>query len=151
MMKKEMALYIGADHAGFALKEKIKKYLIKKGILYNDLTPIYNEKDDYPSIAFRVAQQVAREKNTQGILICGTGTGMVIAANKVRKVRAVAAYDSYSARMSREHNNANILCLRGKNFPFAKIRDIVSIWLKTSFRENVRHLRRLQAIAQYER
>src|SRR3989344_9415461 len=118
-MKKEV-IYIGADHAGFKLKEKLKRYFDNWGIKYVDLGGKGEEGDDYPDYAFKVAERVARDKNSKGILICGTGTGMVIAANKIKGVRAAVAYDNYSAKMAREHNDANVLCLRGRNFSDAK-------------------------------
>ena len=145
------AIYLGADHEGFQLKEKIKDYLDKNNIEYKDLGGKGNKNDDYPDYAFKVAEKVSKNKNSRGILICGTGTGMVIAANKAKGIRAVVAYDSYSARASREHNNANILCLRGRNFPENKNLQLVKIFLNTKFSSKERHERRLRKIAIHER
>jgi len=144
-------IYIGSDHAGFELKEKIKKYLKERRLRFEDLGTYSSESVDYPDYAFSVAKKVAREKNSKGILICGTGTGMVIAANKVKGVRAVAAYDKYSAEMSRLHNDANVLALRGRFFLFKKIKEIVSVWLTTRFSKKARHKRRINKISQFEK
>lgn len=152
-MKKRVKIskvYIGSDHAGYDLKEEIKKFLEERKINYEDLSKEYDGRDDYPDHAFRVAEQVVRDKDSRGILICGTGTGMTIAANKVKGIRAVAAYDAYSARMSREHNDTNVLGLRGWDFSLKKIKEIVDIWLKTEFSEEERHDRRIRKIHLYE-
>lgn len=151
-MDKKRVVYLGADHAGFGVKEKLKKFLDRKKISYEDLgAEKYDKKDDYPNFAIKVGEKVAKDKNARGILVCGSGAGMTIAANKVRGVRAVAAYDEYSARMSREHNDTNVLGLRGRNFPFDKIKKIVSIWLKTKFSNGERHIRRIKKISNYRR
>ncbi len=147
---KKSVVYIGADHAGFKLKEKLKKYFDKTGITYDDLGGKGEAGDDYPDYAFKVAERVARD-NSRGILICGTGTGMIIAANKIKGIRAAVAYDNYSAKMAREHNDANVLCLRGRNFSDAKNLQLVKIWLNTEFSEAKRHNRRIRKIANYER
>ncbi len=143
-------VYIGADHAGFELKEKLKKYFKENKVSYEDLGTDSSASVDYPDYAFAVARKVAREKNSRGILICGTGTGMVIAANKVKGIRATAPYDKYSAKMSRSDNDANVLALRGRFFPFKKIKEIVSIWLKTPFGGQARHRRRINKIKKIE-
>ncbi len=144
-------IYLGADHAGFKLKEKIKNYLDKVGIEYDDLGGRGEKGDDYPDYAFSVAKKVAKNGNILGILICGTGTGMVIAANKVRGIRAAVGYDSYSAKMSREHSDANILCLRGRRFSDSENLRIVRIWLNSRFSGAKRHKRRLRKIQVRER
>lgn len=116
---------LASDHAGLRLKEKVKKYLARKKIEYEDLGTKSFKSVDYPDYALKVAEKVAKNKNTRGILICGTGTGMTIAANKVKGIRAVAAYDAYSAKMSRIDNDTNVLGLRGRFFPFEKIKKII--------------------------
>ncbi|MBI2626101.1 MAG: ribose 5-phosphate isomerase B [Candidatus Nealsonbacteria bacterium] len=143
-------IYMGADHAGFELKEKLKKYFDKNRISYEDLGTNSEESVDYPDYALAVAQKVSKNKNAKGILICGTGTGMAIAANKVKGIRAVAAYDKYSAEMSRRDNDANVLGLRGRFFPFEKIKKIVDIWLETPFSQKARHKRRINKIKRFE-
>jgi|SRR3989344_7133838 len=147
-----MKILIASDHAGFKLKDKIKDFLNKKAINYEDLGA-YGEdlNDDYPDYAFKVAERVSKEKNSKGILICGSGTGMVIAANKVKGVRAVLAYDSYSAKMASQDNDVNILCLRGKFFAPENAKKIVSTWIKTSFSNKSRHKRRIKKISDYEK
>jgi len=146
-----MEVIIASDHAGFKLKEKIKKYLEIKNIEYRDLGANSLESVDYPDYALEVAKQVAKNKDRRGILICGTGTGMTIAANKVKGIRAVAAYDVYSAKMSRVDNDANVLGLRGRFFPYEKVKKIINVWLKTPFSGEQRHKRRIKKIADYER
>lgn len=149
-MEKEL-IYLGADHAGFSLKEKIKKYFDKIRIAYEDLGGKGQKEDDYPDYAFKVAKSVAKNKNSKGILICGTGTGMAMAANKIKGIRAAVAYDKYSVKMAREHNNANILCLRGRNFLDNKNLELVKIWLKDKFNNKVKHKRRIRKIDNFER
>ena len=144
-------IYIGSDHAGFRVKEKLKKYFKKIGISHEDLGTYSLESVDYPDYAAAVAKKVAKEKYAKGVLICGTGTGMVIAANKIKGIRAAAAYDRYSAEMSRFHNDANILALRGRFFPFEKIKKIVSVWLRTPFSQKPRHKRRINKIKLFEK
>jgi len=146
-----MEVIVASDHAGFKLKEKIKKYLEIKNISYQDLGTDSLASVDYPDYAIKVAELVAKNKNKRGILICGTGTGMTIAANKVRGIRAVAAYDAYSAKMSRVDNDTNILGLRGRFFPFEKVKRIINFWLNTPFSGEQRHKRRLKKIADYEK
>lgn len=142
-----MKIIIGSDHAGYRIKEKIKNYLDKLKINYEDVgADSFEEKDDYPDFAAKAARKVAKDKNTKGILVCGTGVGICIAANKVKGIRAVAAYDSYTAKMSRNHNNANILCLRGRNFPFWKTKMILKTWLDSGFSGDERHKRRIAKI-----
>ncbi len=139
-------LYLGADHAGYKLKEFLKKHLEKKGVKYMDLGTYSEDSVDYPDLAFKVARKAAKEKNAKGILICGTGTGMVMAANKVKGIRAAVAYDEYSAKMSRHDNNANILCLRGRKVDVKRQQKLVDIWLKTPFSQIARHRRRLKKL-----
>ncbi|RMF55609.1 ribose 5-phosphate isomerase B [Candidatus Woesearchaeota archaeon] len=145
-------IIIGSDHAGFSLKEKLKKYLNKRKISFIDIGAYSLKKnDDYPDYAEKLAKAVASNKKNKGILVCATGTGMVIAANKVKGARAVNAYDLHTARMSRLDNDANILCLRGKGFPFEKTKRIVSVWLNTKFSGKARHKRRLEKISKLEK
>jgi ribose 5-phosphate isomerase B len=146
-----MRVIIASDHAGLRLKEKVKRYLKRKKIKYEDLGTESFTSVDYPDYALKVAEKVVKNKNTRGILVCGTGTGMTIAANKVKGIRAVAAYDAYSAKMSRIDNDTNVLGLRGRFFPFEKIRKIITVWLDTPFSGEKRHKRRIKKIADYER
>lgn len=146
-----MKVIIASDHAGFKLKERIKQYLERKKIEYSDLGTDSLDSVDYPDFAIMVAEEVVKDKNSRGILICGTGTGMTIAANKVKGIRAVAAYDSYSAKMSRVDNDTNVLGLRGRFFPFEEIKKIINVWLNTQFSGESRHRKRIRKIADYER
>ncbi len=145
-----MRVVIASDHAGLRLKEKVKKYLAKKKIEYEDLGTESFTSVDYPDYALKVAEKVAKNKNTRGILVCGTGTGMTIAANKVKGIRAVAAYDAYSAKMSRIDNDTNVLGLRGRFFPLEKMKKIITVWLDTPFSGEKRHKRRIKKIRDYE-
>jgi ribose 5-phosphate isomerase B len=146
-----MRVILASDHAGLRLKEKVKKYLVRKKIEYEDLGTKSFKSVDYPDYALKVAEKVAKNKNTRGILVCGTGTGMTIAANKVKGIRAVAAYDAYSAKMSRIDNDTNVLGLRGQFFPLEKIKKIITVWLDTPFSGEKRHKRRIKKIGDYER
>ena len=136
-------LYLGADHAGYRLKEFLKKHFDNKGIKYRDLGTHSEESVDYPSYAFKVGKAVASEKNAKGILICGTGTGMVMAANRIKGIRAAVAYDAYSAKMARHDNDANVLCLRGRKINMKEQARIADIWLKSKFSGIARHTRRI--------
>lgn len=137
-------IYLGSDHGGFDLKKKVKEYLKKKkNIEYTDLGPeSIDNNDDYPDFALKVAQEVAKT-GSMGILICGTGIGMCITANKVKEIRAALCYDKETAKLSREHNNANILCLGARTTNKKKALKIVDTWLNTSFSSEARHHRRV--------
>ena len=142
-------IYLGADHAGFELKEKIKKFLNKKKINYEDLTPKFKEGDDYPEIAFKIGEKVSRDRGN-GILFCGSGNGMAIAANKVKGIRAVEAYDRISAKLSREDNDSNILVLGSWFIKEGNAEEIVLKWLNIRFSGLERHKRRIKKIEDYE-
>lgn len=148
-MKKE-TIYLASDHAGFDTKTKLKESLKKKGYEIEDFSTTYKEGDDYPDYAFKVAEKVAKHKNSKGILICGTGAGMAIAANKVKGIRAAEAYDEYSAKMSMNDNDANIITLAARDLSFEKIKKITGLWLKTPFSNEERHDRRIRKIMHYE-
>jgi len=139
-------IYIGSDHAGYDLKEKIKKLLDKNKVKYNDLGTNSKKPVDYPDYAKKVARKVIDNNGSKGILVCGTGTGMVIAANKIKGVRAIQAYDTYSTKMSRKDNDANILCLRARKFSFNKNKKLVNVWLKTKFSNKQRHNKRIKKL-----
>ena len=120
-----MKIALGADHVGFALKEKVREYLKSQGLEVEDYGPANSERVDYPDFAEKVATQVAAKRADYGVLVCGTGIGMMLAANKVPGIRAVAANDTISARMAREHNNANVLTMGGRMIDAATMRQIV--------------------------
>ena len=125
-------IIIGSDHAGFRLKEKIKDYLKELSYKVEDLGTFSEEPTDYPLIAKKVAEKVAKT-DSQGILVCGSGIGMCMAANKIKKVRAALCYDEYTAKVAREHNNANILCLGGRTKPEKGYKKIVKTFFNTKF------------------
>jgi len=145
-------IYLGSDHAGFKLKQAIKKFLDDEGYKYEDLGNLkLDEKDDYPDYGARVAAGVAvNSKNNKGILICGSAEGMSMVANKFRGVRAAVVCDGKTAKLSREHNNANVLSLSGWELPETKAKKIVKAWLETKFAGG-RHAKRLKKIEQIER
>lgn len=144
-------IYIAADHAGFSLKEELKKYLGGLGYEYKDMGAFeFNPQDDYPDFSLLVAQRVSQESGSLGILICGSGIGVCIVANKVRGIRASLVNDEFTARQSREHNDANILCLGGKVLEVEMAKKIVKVWLEASFSAEERHVRRLKKIEEME-
>lgn len=154
-----MIIHIGADHAGFQLKEYLKKYLQKKGYAVRDWGAHKLVKtDDYPDYAAKVARAV--QKNGMGILICGSAEGICIAANKIKGIRAVPIWNTKLAQLSREHNDANVLCLSGgamrkpvKQLALSpkQAEQIVNTWLKTPFSNKPRHKRRIEKIKRLEK
>ncbi|MFH1611753.1 MAG: ribose 5-phosphate isomerase B [bacterium] len=144
-------IYIGADHAGYNLKEEIKKYLGELNQEFEDLgNKELDSEDDYPDFAVAVSKKVA-ETGERGILLCGTGIGMVIVANKIKGVRATICCDEYMAKQAREHNNVNVLCLGGRVFDVERAKKIIASWLDTDFTGEERHVRRLEKIETIER
>ena len=136
---------IASDHAGFNLKEDIKNYLINKKVSIFDLGPYSNHSVDYPDYAKKLSMRIKSKKSDVGILVCGSGTGMAISANKIRTIRAAVCYNLKSTRLSRQHNNANIIAL-GSRFTKKKLSlKLVDVFLKTKF-EGGRHLRRVKKI-----
>ena len=136
---------ISSDHAGFEIKEFIKELLIKSKISTIDLGPLSNKSVDYPDYAKKVSNRVSKRKSDVGILVCGSGTGMAISANKTKGIRAAVGYNIKSTQLSRQHNNANILCLGARLIKRKDIKRILSIFLKTKF-EGGRHKRRIKKI-----
>ena len=141
----KLKVAIGCDHGGFDLKQKVIEYLKARDIEYKDFGIFIKEASDYPEIAKVISKEVASNKFDRGILICGTGIGMSIVANKTKGIRASLCPDTYSARVSRAHNNANILCLGARVVGEYLALDIVDIWLKTGF-EGGRHKKRIDMI-----
>ncbi len=140
-----MKLVIGSDHGGYELKELIQKHLEARDIPVTDMGCYSPESVDYPDIARTVGLAVAADDNVRGILICGTGIGISIAANKVPGIRAALCHDTTTARLAALHNHANILCIGGRTTGPETARDIVDSWLNHSF-EGGRHQRRLDKI-----
>jgi|UniRef100_A0A7V3PSY6 ribose 5-phosphate isomerase B len=145
-----MIVAIGADHRGFRLKEKLKEFLRQQGYRIVDKGTFTPERTDYPDYAFAVGEAVASHRAQRGILICATGIGMSIAANKIAGVRAALCFNQKTARLSREHNDANVLCLGADLLTSATARRIVHIFLKTRFTRG-RHRRRIQKILSREK
>lgn len=140
---------IASDHGGFVLKEKLKKFLRKKGFLVKDYGTHSEDSCDYPKFAYLLAKDVSKGKYDKGILICKSGIGNSIVANKLPKVRAALCYNVKAAKLSREHNNSNILVLGSLFVNEALAKKIISIWLKTEFAGG-RHQRRLDQIRKIE-
>ncbi len=136
---------ISSDHAGYEIKEFIKDQLINSKISIIDLGPFFKKSVDYPDYAKKVSLRVSRKKSEIGILVCGSGTGMAISANKTKGIRAAVGYNTKSTQLSRKHNNANILCLGSRLTKKKDIKSIVSMFLRTKF-EGGRHKRRVQKI-----
>ena len=143
-------LYIGADHAGFRLKENIKQYLEKARVQYQDLGTFSISSVDYPDIAKKVALSVQKSPKDKGVLICASGTGMSIAANKIKGIRAVSCQSAACARLARQDDNANVLTLGAKLVSAKQARQILLVWLKTSASTATRHLRRIKKIHKLE-
>lgn len=144
-------LYIAADHAGWQLKEDLKKYLADKGQEVVDLgNDVLDPDDDYSDFAKELAEKVVAE-GKEGILICGSGQGACLAANKVKGARAALAHDEFTARVAKEHLNTNILCLGGRVIDLDLAKKIVSNWLGAQFSGEARHERRLGKIKEIER
>jgi len=141
---------IGADQGGYELKQPIAEYLIAEGHEVSDLGIYRLESVDYPDIAALVARAVAAGEAERGIIICGTGIGVSLAANKVRGIRAALCTDCYMARMAREHNDAQILCLGGRVLGIGSALDIVRVFLTSTFLGG-RHARRVAKISALER
>ncbi len=140
---------IGSDHAAFELKENIREFLIESGYKVIDMGTDSSRSVDYPDFGIAVGEAVSRGDCDRGIVICGTGIGISISANKVKGVRAAACSDPYSARLSREHNNANVLALGARIVAPEYARSIVREWLDAKFLGG-RHQKRIQKIARYE-
>tara|TARA_B100001057_G_scaffold136872_1_gene136502 strand:- start:623 stop:1048 length:426 start_codon:yes stop_codon:yes gene_type:complete len=138
-------IFISSDHAGFKLKEDIKISLKKKKIKFEDLGPINDNRVDYPDYAHKLARKVKVNKNNVGILVCGSGTGMNIAANKHKNVRAAQCFNTKSTKLSRLHNDANIITLGSRLINKKKALKFVSIFLNTNF-DGGRHLKRVKKI-----
>ena len=145
-----MKVAIGSDHAGFELKEELKVFLEKKAVTLTDVGTYSLDSVDYPVYAEKVAQRVAEGFCDFGILICGSGLGMAVAANKLPGIRAVTCLDAYSAKLSREHNDANVLTLGSRLIDYNHAKEIAELWLNTKFLGG-RHTRRVQEIADLEK
>jgi ribose 5-phosphate isomerase B len=144
-----MRIALGADHAGVELKAHVRQLLAEMRVPYEDFGTLTNGSVDYPDFAAEVAGSVASGRFDRGILVCGSGIGMAIAANKIRGVRAAAVNDVESARLAREHNDANVLALGGRMTSIDRAREIVRVFLETPFAGG-RHQRRIDKITEIE-
>ena len=144
-----MKIVLASDHGGFELKEAIKKHLIKKGYDINDIGVNDTKSVDYPDYGKKAALMVAGKEADRGIIICGTGIGISIAANKVKGIRCALCTNEYMARMSRMHNNANMLAIGGRVTGVGLAEDMVDVWLSTEF-EGGRHENRVNKIMDIE-
>ena len=145
-----MKIALGSDHGGYHLKEAIKKYLSDQNIAYEDFGTNSTESVDYPEFGRKVAEAVVSGAWNRGILCCGTGIGISISANKVPGVRCAVVTETYSAKMSREHNNANVLALGERVVGVGLALEIVEVWLNTEFAGD-RHARRVNMLSDIER
>ena len=144
-----MRIALASDHAGFAEKERLKPLLRDLGIEFEDLGTTSEQSVDYPDYAALVAHAVADGRVQQGVLLCGSGTGMAITANKVPGVRAAVAWSDETARLARQHNDANVLAIGARTTPISEIPKIVRAWFSTDF-EGGRHAARVQKIRNVE-
>lgn len=143
-------ILLAADHGGFLLKEKLKAYLDKSGLKTLDLGAYSEERCDYPRLAYALAREISRGRYPRGVLICKSGIGNSIVANKLKGVRAALCYNVRAARLSREHNDSNVLVLGAAFVNAALARRILGVWLKTPFMGG-RHRRRLNQLRKIER
>lgn len=145
-----MKIALASDHAGYSEKERLKPLLRELGVEYEDLGSVSEESVDYPDYARAVAERVASGEAEQGLLVCGSGTGMAIAANKVRGVRAAVAWSEETARLARRHNDANVLALGARTTPAEELPKIVRAWFNSRF-DGGRHAERVAKITELER
>lgn len=146
-----MRILIGADHGGFALKQELAEHLRKAGHEVIDLGALeYDAKDDYPDFALAVARGVAAGDGERGVIVCGSGVGACVAANKVKGVRAVLSHDTYSAHQGVEHDDLNVLCLGGRIIGNALALEVVDAFVSANFSGEERHQRRLQKVLDAE-
>ena len=146
----KMKIALGSDHGGYQLKENLKEYLNEQKVEYIDFGCQSEKSVDYPDIGFKVAVAVKSVKCNRGILICGTGIGMSIVANKIKGIRASLCHNEFTARCSREHNDSNILVMGGRDIGLGLAKTIVSVWLNTNYSHEERHINRLNKIKQEE-
>ncbi|BAU26455.1 ribose 5-phosphate isomerase B [Aneurinibacillus soli] len=144
-----MKVALAADHGGYDLKEEIKQYLDSVGISYEDFGCTCEQSVDYPDYALPVAEKVAEGQFDRGILVCGTGIGMSIAANKVKGIRCALVHDCFTAKATREHNDSNVLAMGARVIGPGLALEIVKLWLGTEF-EGGRHMRRVEKITEIE-
>jgi ribose 5-phosphate isomerase B len=146
-----MKIYIASDHGGYFLKEELKKYLLEKGHKVEDVgNTRYEPNDDYPNFIFPLAQKVARDKSGFGVVLGRSGVGEMIAANKVKGIRAAVCFNQKVARKAREHNNANIISFGADYVGATSAKRMLDVFLRTHFSQAKRHRRRVEKITRYE-
>jgi RpiB/LacA/LacB family sugar-phosphate isomerase len=145
-----MKIALGADHAGVETKNRIVEHLRALDYEVEDLGPASDDSVDYPDYAFEVAERVSRQEADRGILVCGSGIGMSMAANKVDGVRAALCFSAENAALTRQHNDANVLAIAGRQSPIADVLEMVDRFLSTEF-DGGRHARRVDKITEYEK
>ncbi|MFM8212268.1 MAG: ribose-5-phosphate isomerase [Actinomycetes bacterium] len=146
-----MKIHLGCDHAGFEVKEKLVSYLKEKNHEVIDHgAHVYDAQDDYPLFCFLAAQNTAKDKTSLGIVLGGSGNGEQIAANKIKGVRAALAWSAETAKLAREHNNANVIGIGARMHSFEEITKIVDAFINTSFSNDERHIRRINQLSQME-
>jgi len=150
VVRYKMKIALGSDHGGYQLKENLKGYLKGLNVEYTDFGCYSEQAVDYPDIGFKVSNEIKDGNFDKGILICGTGIGMSVVANKIRGIRAALCYNEFTARYSREHNDANVLVLGGRVIGSGLAKEIVKVWLNTNFSQEERHINRLNKIKQEE-
>jgi ribose 5-phosphate isomerase B len=145
-----MKIALGSDHAGFELKDKIKSHLEANGVTVDDKGTHSTASVDYPDYAQKVGEEVVSKQADLGILVCGSGIGMSIAANKIHGIRAANVHDEAEAQLSREHNDANVLAIGARMLDEKTAFNIVDRWLTTPFSGGERHMRRIEKVAELE-
>ena len=145
-----MKITIGSDHGAVELKDAVKKVLAEFDVEINDVGTFGNDAVDYPDIAAKVCAEVVSGNAERGIVLCGTGIGISIAANKIKGIRCALCNDVFSAKMSREHNNANVLAMGGRVLGIGPAGEIVRAWMSTNFSGDERHNRRIAKISALE-
>jgi len=145
-------IYLGADHKGYKLKEVIKNYLSGFGYKFEDLgNKIFDKEDDYVDFAEVVAKKVVKNANNRGVLFCGSGTGMMIAANKIAGARAIVGFSEKIVKLSRQHNDSNILSIPSDFLKEKEAVKIIKVWLSEKFSKEKRHIRRIKKIEKIEK
>ncbi|MFY9493380.1 MAG: RpiB/LacA/LacB family sugar-phosphate isomerase [Minisyncoccia bacterium] len=144
-------IYIGSDHRGYNLKEYLKDYLAKSKIPFKDVgNHKFDPEDDYPDFAFKVAQEVAKDSTSTGVMICGSGLGMVAAANKVKGIRAGLAVSEWYARHGRENDDLNVVAIAADQTDFSMAEKILKVWLEAKFDPQPKYIRRVEKIRKAE-
>ncbi len=146
-MKNPRTIYIGSDHAGYEMKDEFKKHMTSKDIKFVDLGAFSADSVDYPDVAREVCEKVNEDEKSLGVLICGSGVGMSIAANKMKGIRAALCFTEEMGKLCREHNNANVLCLGSRLVPLETALKIFDAFFYTEFENVDRHTRRIGKIS----